>query len=206
MSPEDRKALFGGRDPLEEQEGFRFSGISVGMAFVIAIGLILAAFLIIEFVFQPTIAPPLEHSRFELPVSSDHPVLEEDVFFITESYWNQAEFQRFKGASERLRSHDYVAHETDVIKELYLYELKALFFLEEYDEAREFARFIQSRHPDDNHFMSDVYYIRGHITLNQQGHREALGAFREAYILNGRYADEAERAMNTINRINRPIW
>lgn len=205
MSPEDRKVLFKGRDPLEE-EGFRFSGISVGMAFAIAIALILIAYLVIEFIFQPTIAPPLEPTRFEIPLPEDHPLLEADVYFVAESFWNQAQYERFITASERLRAQESLQDHTEAVKELYLFEVKAMFFLGEYERGREFARFIQSRHPDDNQFMSDVYYVRGHITLHKDGHREALGAFREAYILNGRYADEAEQAMNTITRITRPIW
>ncbi|MCH8567710.1 MAG: hypothetical protein LAT67_05580 [Balneolales bacterium] len=207
MTPEERKALFRGKDPIEDK-GFRFSGPSIGLAFTIAIGLILIAIVIIQYVIKPEIVAPMVKGQFELPLNSDNPVFETDLYLITAGYWNQENFSQFIPVGERLLLTDTFQGDDNVEarKELYLYLLRAHIFNEDFERAREFARFIQSRHPYDNIFMSDVFYYRGHIILQTMNYRNAYGAFRESFALGGRYASEAERAMNNIDRMSKPLW
>jgi hypothetical protein len=207
MSPEDRRSLFGGKDPLNEKEGgFSLSGMSVGMALVIAILLIAATTIVIQYLIRPQIAPPLQHLDFVLPLEENHPVKETELFIITEGYWNQSGFSSFLNTAARLHENELIRDETEARKELYLYQIKAHYFNEDYEKATELARFVQSRYPSDTAFMSDIFYLRGHITLKNRGHREAYGAFAESYLLGGRYSDEAGQAKRRIDRMNRPFW
>jgi len=207
MSSEDRKTLFGGTDPFEkDNKFFSFSGMSVGMAFLIAIFLIVITTLVIQFVIKPEIVPPIPHEAFTLPIEESHAARNQDIYIVAAGYWNQSEFEAFIPASERLLSLSELSDDVAARKEIHLYTLKAYIFTEQFDQGRSYAQFIQSRYPDDYMFMSDVFYYRGHINLETLGYKEAYGAFRESHILGGRYSEEAGKAMNTIDRMSRPLW
>lgn len=208
MSSEERKALFGGTDPFEKdgKAGFRFSGMSVGMALIIAIALVVLTTMVIQYVVKPEIVPPLSHDTFSLPLDENHAAKDQDIYIVAAGYWNQGNFEAFIPAAERLLSLPELQDEIPARKEIYLYTLRAYIFNEELEQTRSYAQFIQSRYPDDFVFMSDIFYYRGHITLQLEGYRQAYGAFRESHILGGRYEEEAGRAMNKIDSMSRPLW
>lgn len=208
MSEEERKALFGGKDPLKDMGGV--SGKALGLALGSALTLILGFFFFIQFVVQPSVVPELEQGSFELGLQEEHPALATAEYRIARGYWNTGQFDEFVNSSR-----DFVAaglldpeqsEELQALKELHRYTARALLLTEAYDEAREYIRFVQSRYNNDSVFMSDMFYYRGHIILHTRTYADAYGAFHEAHALGGRYAEAAERAKNEIESMNSPLW
>lgn len=208
MSEEDRKALFGGKDPLKDMSGI--SGRAMALALGSAFTLILAFFFIIQFIVQPSIVPELERGSFDLGLEENHPALEADLYRIARGYWNTEQFADFVESSRTLVAANLLNREQPdeqrALKELYRYTARALIFTEAYDEAREYIRFVQSRHTEDPIFMSDMFYYRGHVILRTRTYADAFGAFHEAHALGGRYAEAAESAKNDIQSMNSPLW
>lgn len=208
MSEEDRKAMFGGKDPLKDMGGI--SGGALGLALASAFTLILGFFFFVQFVVQPSVVPELEQGSFDLGLEEGHPLLEESLYRIARGYWNTGQFTEFTETSRELAGTGLLDREVpedlEILKELHRYTARAFILSGAYDEAREYIRFVQSRYNSDSVFMSDMFYYRGHIILRTQSYANAFGAFHEAHALGGRYAELAESAKNDIESMNSPLW
>ncbi|MFW6348547.1 MAG: hypothetical protein ACOC2C_08075, partial [Cyclonatronaceae bacterium] len=160
MSEEERKALFGGKDPLKDMSGI--SGRAMALALGGAFTLIMGFFFFVQFVIDPRIVPELERGTLELGLQENHPALEADAYRLARGHWNTGEYEDFVPAARDLVASGMLSRkepdELQALKELHRYTARALIFAESYDEAREFIRFVQSRYIDDSEFMSDMFY------------------------------------------------
>lgn len=199
---EERIKLFG-HDPIEKEGGF-ISKWSVIMALAIAGLLIGVTAFVIERYFHSDNEPLIVLNEFSIP--------NEDGFSGVASFenmknaWLAGRHSQFTDLANTFLNDPDLHIETDSIKEVQLYKIRAFLLTGEFVAAANLANILHGRYGDDLVFLSDLYYYRGHIIAKRENLKAAFGAFSESCALTGRYSEESCRLMRQIQRMNRPLW
>jgi hypothetical protein len=199
---EERVKLFG-HDPLEKEGGF-ISKWSVITALAIAALLIGITAFIIEAYLNPGIEPQIDTSVFAIPEEGQFE--DSEAYISMKQIWLSGNAARFSEHADAFLNNADFELSSDVIREVQLYKIRAFLLTEEYQSAENLARILHSRYSNNQTYLSDLYYYRGHIIAKRENLNAAFGAFSESCALSGRYSDESCRIMRDIQRMNRPLW
>ncbi len=156
-------------------------GLGAGIL-IVAVALILSSFFAEDYVIQTPSPEPFSISLSELAVISS------DGIEIQRA-WQQNDFTEVVASIDAFTTNYEVPD--NILVQLYLKRLQALYFSEAYQTTISYSQTLQSRYRENNSFQYDVLWLRAHAQLSAEQYFPAFQTFRHISQQPGSRAEEA---------------
>lgn len=205
MSPDEAREFFGGELPqayrnIPQQSGGGFQIDRRALAYAMVAFLLFLGSLMLYFKLTGAtqVIEPMEAGTIEL-VSREYPEVNSELQTIS-NRWNAGDLEAAVSSINTIIE-DAKEQSSDLAKQLYLLKIKGMVVQEKNAQAARFGQYLQSQYPNDEMFLAEVYWYRGHSYYYRKRYYDAINAFDQVVLLGGTHADQAQQYLDKIRDV-----